>query len=42
MAEAMRQPIDVPSLERYLNQSVPAIKTPVNMKQVNLLIQTVG
>lgn len=39
MAGAMRQPIDVPSLERYLQQDVPAIKTPVDMKQVSLAIQ---
>lgn len=35
MTEAMRQPIDVPSLERYLRQSVPEIKTPVDVKQVS-------
>ncbi|OAX81948.1 hypothetical protein ACJ72_03707 [Emergomyces africanus] len=33
MAGVVRQPIDVPSLERYLNQHVPAIKTPLDLKQ---------
>ncbi|RAH50800.1 phosphotransferase family protein [Aspergillus brunneoviolaceus CBS 621.78] len=33
MAGAVRQPIDVPSLERYLDQNVPEIKTPVDVKQ---------
>jgi hypothetical protein len=36
MAGNMRQLIDVPSLERYLNQSVPEIKTPVDVKQASL------
>lgn len=30
----MRQPIDVPSLERYLTQNVPVIKAPIDVKQV--------
>lgn len=34
MAGAVRQPIDIPSLERYLNQNVPEIKTPLDVKQV--------
>lgn len=34
MAGAVRQPIDVPSLERYLNLNVPDIKTPLDVKQV--------
>ncbi|EER43266.1 phosphotransferase enzyme family protein [Histoplasma capsulatum H143] len=33
MAGAVRQPIDLPSLERYLKQHVPAIKTPLDLKQ---------
>ncbi|PYI00969.1 phosphotransferase enzyme family domain protein [Aspergillus sclerotiicarbonarius CBS 121057] len=33
MAGAVRQPIDVPSLERYLDHNVPAIKTPLDVKQ---------
>ncbi|OJI86977.1 hypothetical protein ASPTUDRAFT_40022 [Aspergillus tubingensis CBS 134.48] len=33
MAGAVRQPIDVPSLERYLNLNVPDIKTPLDVKQ---------
>lgn len=36
MAGAVRQPIDIQSLERYLNQNVPEIKTPVDLKQVSL------
>ena len=35
MAGAVRQPIDIQSLERYLNQNVPDIKTPVEVKQVS-------
>lgn len=38
MAEAMRQPIDVASLERYLAHDVPDIKTPVDVKQVCYLV----
>ncbi|PWY86972.1 phosphotransferase enzyme family domain protein [Aspergillus heteromorphus CBS 117.55] len=33
MAGEVRQPIDVPSLERYLDHNVPVIKTPVQVKQ---------
>ncbi|KAI9931566.1 hypothetical protein ASPWEDRAFT_25563 [Aspergillus wentii DTO 134E9] len=33
MAGAVRQPIDIPSLERYLNQAVPEIATPLDVKQ---------
>ncbi|EEH16096.2 hypothetical protein PABG_06183 [Paracoccidioides brasiliensis Pb03] len=33
MAGVVRQPIDVPALERYLNQNVPSVKTPVDVKQ---------
>ncbi|KAK2798438.1 hypothetical protein FQN51_007701 [Onygenales sp. PD_10] len=33
MAGVVRQPIDVPALERYINQNVPSIKTPVDVKQ---------
>ncbi|PGH16059.1 hypothetical protein AJ79_02039 [Helicocarpus griseus UAMH5409] len=33
MAGVVRQPIDVPSLERYLNQKVQTIKTPLDVKQ---------
>lgn len=33
MAGAVRQPIDIPSLERYLDQNVPIIKTPIDVKQ---------
>lgn len=44
MAGAMRQPIDVPALERYINQNVPAIVTPLTVKQVgeNYAAQYVG
>ncbi|KAJ5803604.1 uncharacterized protein N7503_006054 [Penicillium pulvis] len=33
MAGAVRQPIDLPSLERYIDQNVPALKTPLDIKQ---------
>ncbi|KAF2737739.1 phosphotransferase enzyme family domain protein [Polyplosphaeria fusca] len=33
MAGPVRQPIDVASLERYLDSNVPDIKTPVSLKQ---------
>jgi hypothetical protein len=36
MAGEVRQPIDLPSLERYLNQNVPAVKTPLDLKQVSI------
>lgn len=35
MAGAVRQPIDIPSLERYIEQNVPALKTPLDVKQVS-------
>lgn len=35
MAGEVRQPIDLPSLERYLNQNVPVVKTPLDLKQVS-------
>ncbi|KAJ5543839.1 hypothetical protein N7494_005118 [Penicillium frequentans] len=34
MAGAVRQPIDLPSLERYIDQNVPALKTPLDIKQL--------
>lgn len=33
MAGQIRQPIDIPSFERYLNQHVPSIQTPLEIKQ---------
>lgn len=33
MAGAVRQPIDVASLERYINANVPVIQTPIDVKQ---------
>ncbi|OQN97688.1 hypothetical protein B0A48_16008 [Cryoendolithus antarcticus] len=33
MAGPIRQPIDIPSLEHYINQTVPEIKTPLEVKQ---------
>ncbi|GAB7364444.1 hypothetical protein MBLNU230_g4985t1 [Neophaeotheca triangularis] len=33
MAGQIRQPIDIASFERYLNQNVPEIKTPLEIKQ---------
>ena len=35
MAGAVRQPIDIPPLERYNEQNVPALKTPLDVKQVS-------
>lgn len=34
MAGPIRQPIDLKSLERYIEQQVPEIKTPLEVKQV--------
>jgi aminoglycoside phosphotransferase (APT) family kinase protein len=34
MAGVVRQPIDVPALERYISKNVPEIKTPIDIKQV--------
>lgn len=42
MADAVRQPIDIPSLERYLNQDVPEIKTPLEVKQVSCIFKISG
>lgn len=36
MAGEVRQPIDIPSLERYIDQNVSEIKTPLDVKQVSL------
>ncbi len=38
MAGAVRQPIDVASLERYIEKSVPAIQVPIDVKQVCALV----
>lgn len=37
MAGAIRQPIDIPALQRYIEQNVPQIKTPLEVKQVRIL-----
>lgn len=34
MAGAVRQPIDVAALERYIEQNVPEVKPPLDLKQV--------
>jgi len=34
MAGEVRQPIDIPRLERYIEKHVPAISTPITLKQV--------
>jgi hypothetical protein len=34
MAGPIRQPIDIPALQRYIEQNVPQIKTPLEVKQV--------
>jgi hypothetical protein len=36
MAGAVRQPIDEKAFEKYLQENVPVIKTPVDLKQVSL------
>ena len=35
MAGPVRQPIDIPSLEAFINRHVPEIKTPLSVKQVS-------
>lgn len=35
----MRQPIDIPSLEKYIDQNVPEVKTPLDVKQASLARQ---
>ena len=35
MAGPIRQPIDIPALQRYIEQNVPEIKTPLEVKQVD-------
>ena len=37
MAGPVRQPIDLASLERYIDSNVPQIKTPLQLKQVGTL-----
>jgi hypothetical protein len=34
MAGPLRQPIDIASLERYIEQNLPVVKTPLDVKQV--------
>jgi hypothetical protein len=34
MAGAVRQPIDIASLERYIEKNVPEIAVPIDVKQV--------
>ena len=34
MAGQVRQPIDIKALEKYLDENVPEIKTPIDLKQV--------
>jgi len=34
MAGPIRQPIDIGNLERYIQNNVPEIKTPLDVKQV--------
>jgi len=34
MAGPIRQPIDIPALEKYIAEKVPEIKTPLDIKQV--------
>jgi hypothetical protein len=37
MAGAVRQPIDVQSLERYISKNVPGIQVPIDVKQVGFI-----
>lgn len=37
MAGTLRQPIDVPSLERFIASHVPEIQGPITLKQVGLV-----
>jgi hypothetical protein len=37
MAGAVRQPIDIASLERFISSNVPQIKVPVDVKQVRII-----
>jgi hypothetical protein len=34
MAGVVRQPIDVPSLERFISENIPEIKPPIDIRQV--------
>lgn len=34
MAGPVRQPIDLKAFERYVDQHVPEVKTPLDLKQV--------
>lgn len=36
MAGAVRQPIDLASLEVYIKQHVPEIRVPIDIKQVRM------
>lgn len=42
MAGPVRHPIDIESLERYLEKNVPEIKTPIELKQVGLSLLSLG
>ena len=37
MAGNVRQPIDIDSLERFIDANVPEIKVPLDVKQVRLV-----
>ena len=37
MAGPIRQPIDIPALEKYIDQHVQLIKTPLDVKQVRFI-----
>jgi len=38
MAGAVRQPIDIPALERFIAENVPEIEVPIDVKQVRLFM----
>ena len=41
MAGAVRQPIDEKALAKYIDDNVPVIKTPIDLKQVRLRLASI-
>jgi acyl-CoA dehydrogenase len=42
MAGRVRQPIEEKAFEKYLSENVPAVKTPIELKQVGALRAVCG
>jgi len=42
MAGSIRQPIDIPALEKYIDEKVSEIKTPLDIKQVQFCGETIS